>query len=112
MATYTHAAPDAGALREVTARTRAIKFGDGYEQRTPDGLNNVVEKWSLSWTVRTKATIDAIDDFLASQAGSLWFYWTTPRGQTKKFKCPTWTPVYNNDSDCSMTAVFEQVFEP
>lgn len=108
--TYNLVAPDAGASKEVKTRVKRARFGDGYEQVLPDGLNSVMETWSLNWTNRTRAQIDAIDSFLTTEKGATYFLWTTPQGVQKKFRCERWTPVYNNDYDCSLSASFEQVF--
>jgi len=66
--------------------------------------------WSLSWTGRLLSEITALDTFMKTQAGILWFYWTTPLGVTLKFMCKKWSVSYNNDYDSSMTATFTQDF--
>ena len=112
MATFpTTPTPDQGASKEVKTRVKSMKFGDGYENRVGDGINTVSQDWSLQWTLRTKAEITSLDSFLEAQLGVYWFFWTSPLGVQKKYKCGTWTPSYNHDGDCSMSAKFEQVFE-
>jgi len=106
------AVPDQGASKSVEARVASIKFGDGYSQETADGLNNVVETWSVSFTGKTRTAIQAIDDFIAALKGFQPFEWTTPENRTKKFRCKKWAPSYNHDNDCSLNATFEQHFGP
>ena len=36
--------PDKGMTRNAKQKTRVIKFGDGYEQRSTKGI-----KWALKW---------------------------------------------------------------
>lgn len=109
MATFNQATPDQGATKTPRVRVRANAFGDGYEQRVGDGINNVMEDWSLSFTLRTKTVIQSIDTFLKSQAGVLAFDWVTPDGgASKKFICKEWSASYIHDGDCSLTAKFEQ----
>ena len=36
-------------------RVRAVKFGDGYEQRIASGINNDPQKWSFAFTSRGNA---------------------------------------------------------
>jgi len=50
---------------QQTAKPRVLKaqFGDGYEMRVADGINNTPREWSLSFNNRTKADIDNIYDF-------------------------------------------------
>lgn len=111
MTTFSIAAPDQGVSKSSKTRTRVSKFGDGYEQRVGDGINAVVETWDLTFSGRTQEVIESIDVFLETQAGIYAFYWTTPRGITKKFKCTEWKPSYGSPFDCNLTCTFEQVFE-
>ena len=39
--------PDKGMSRKGSSRLRIAKFGDGYEQRIVDGINNVEEQYSV-----------------------------------------------------------------
>ncbi len=110
MATFNAATPDQGATRTVETRVNAIRFGDGYEQRVGDGINNIVESWSLNFSLRSRAVINLIDNFLLAQKGVKNFNWLTPQGVTKKFVCKKWQPIYNHDGDCSLSCVFEQDF--
>jgi len=66
----------------------------------------------LQFTLRPVAEINAIDDFLTAAKGVSGFPWTTPRGDTKRFTCKEWTPVYNHPTDNSISLKFDQVFEP
>jgi phage-related protein len=94
----------------VRTRVNSVKFGDGYEQRVADGINSIIEDWSLSFTLRTKAEINAIDAFLRARKGVENFDWTTPAGQLKKFVCRKWSVSYFHDGNASLSATFEQDF--
>ena len=111
MTTFTWT-PDQGARRTVKAKTFKASFGDGYAQRTADGINSLVESWSLNFSVRTRAEVVAIAAFLAAAKGVYNFTWVTPTGATKKFTCETWDDVYGHDGDCSVSATFMQDFAP
>lgn len=111
MSTYNLTPPDYGVAADSEARLNEIKFGDGYGQRAPMGLNHITGMWNMTWTNRTRAEVDAIEDFFRAEGGANWFYWTTPRGQQKKFICKKWKPVYRNDYDCDMSATWEEVFD-
>lgn len=110
MSTFTWI-PDQGVSTETSAKVRRAQFGDGYAQRAPDGLNSVREVWSVQFTLRTKAEINAIDDFLRAAKGSTAFDWVTPKGGSGRYTCETWTPAYVHDGDCSLTATFQQEFD-
>lgn len=104
--------PDYSAARRNDARLDEAKFGDGYSQRSPNGINTLMEAWDLSFTLRTKVEITEIVTFLETQKGAYSFDWVTPTGATRKFICRSWSDSYNHDGDCALSATFERVFEP
>ena len=77
---------------EKEPKVLVSKFGDGYEQRVADGINNNLQKWSLSFTKRSDADIDAIYDFLDARGGVESFFWT-PRSEaaSRTFVCRKYT---------------------
>ena len=75
---------DAGATRTTEPRTNTVQFGDGYEQVSSFGINNVRETWQVTKTAY-KAEIDAIYQFLIEHNGVTPFYLTL-RGETKAYR--------------------------
>jgi phage-related protein len=61
--------PDFRASKKSQPAVRAVKFGDGYEQRLTFGLNQDPKEWDLTWTAKTTADADAIEAFLMHGAG-------------------------------------------
>lgn len=97
----------------AAARVRALSLGDGYEQRSPDGLNPVRQVWSLSFEGCDNAVANDIDAFLRTHAGATAFDWTPPYATTAlRFTCASWGRALATQSTCNMTAEFRQVFEP
>ena len=112
MATFTWN-PEYGASVEKKPNVRAIKFGDGYEQRSKDGINNDPAKWSLQFNMRDDVETAAIMTFLNARAGYEAFYWTPPNESTQiHVVCRTWNKTLNKFNLNSISATFEQVFEP
>lgn len=104
--------PDYNASRATEPRVKAVRFGDGYEQRQADGINTIREQWSLTFSNRDLAEADAIDAFLTAQAGVENFDWIPPRESVaKKFICRAWqrTPVTGVID--TISATFERVYE-
>lgn len=60
------------------------KFGDGYRQVSPDGINPVAERWNLVFDTVPTATAEAIRTFLRSHAGQS-FTWTNPSSVEKRY---------------------------
>ena len=108
MATFTTAV-DFGATLNKKPRVLAAAFGDGYSQRTGDGINIALEDWSVTFSARTNSERDTILAFLEARNGIEAFDWTSPRGTVGKFICPEWTYVPNNAAISTVTAKFTQV---
>lgn len=76
-----------GSTRTRTNRVRTAQFGDGYQQDAPDGINNLIDTWSISienLNNAERATFWSVMDAVGS-----WDYLTwTPFGETtsKRFK--------------------------
>lgn len=108
MSTFTWT-PDLGAKSERTPRTRKVQFGDGYEQRSPDGLNPDMRKRSLQFTGRSSAESAAIIAFLEAQGGTTSFDYTHPGDISRKYKCVSWSETDNGYLIKAISADFVQV---
>lgn len=108
MAVFTHV-PTWGTQFQIEANAHLAKFGDGYEQATPNGLNNVLEKWNLTFKDIPEATYVAIKAFLKTHKGTTPFQWTTPDGDLLWFRCRSWSGSPPSYGVRDMTMVFEQV---
>jgi phage-related protein len=111
MPTFNLATPDYGVAKESRPRVNNIQFGDGYSQRSSDGINTNLARWPMQFTLRTRTLIDSIDAFLAARGAIESFDWTTPSGNAVKVICREWRTMYNHDGDCSLSCVFEEVPE-
>lgn len=111
MATFTYT-PDFGAAFEVKPNVRVSKFGDGYEQRQASGINTQPKNWSLRFSLRSDSEANAIETFLAAQAGVQSFDWTDINGVAGKYVCRAWNRVKDRTNLNTITATFEQVYEP
>lgn len=85
------------------------KFGDGYEQRVPTGINSSPETWTVEFTRSSTAFPDVLA-FVQARNGVESFYWTTPFEQTKVFVCRKWG-VVRKQGYITLSMDFEQVFE-
>lgn len=89
-------------------RTLNNKFGDGYEQRTPDGINNKLRTWNLTFN-RVLADIAAINTFLTDKGGVTSFTWT-PSGESEvRVLCREWSQSKISPNVGSITCTFEEV---
>ncbi len=61
--------------KEREYKTLTARFGNGYSQGIPDGINNVMDTWSLSYTQLTQAERDTLMAALNSVAGWDYLMW-------------------------------------
>lgn len=102
--------PDAGSSHECKPRVSVTKFGDGYEQRTPEGINTLPMQWSLTFS-REKTEALEILAFLRERGGSKSFNWTNPLEEAGIYVCREWNPTQLRGGAIQIVCSFEQVFE-
>ena len=93
---------------KANPRVKTIKFGDGYEQRIKDGINNDLRTYNVTLSVARDDGL-VIDAFLTRQGGVHAFKWREPK--THKLitvKCPSWS-TNDKHTTMSITATFEEV---
>ncbi len=110
MSTFTFV-PSYGVSVKKAPQVRAMRFGDGYEQRASFGINTMPRMWELSFNGRTQTESEAIESFLSDKKGVDFFTWTPPTGSAGRFVCRAW--VLNLvEVDCyNISATFEEVFD-
>lgn len=64
--------------RQANPRVRVAQFGEGYQQRAIDGINNIVDTYSLMFSNREKIEADDIMTFFDTKAGVTAFDFTIP----------------------------------
>lgn len=63
-----------GTTNKVKRSVQIVKFGDGYEQRSVEGISPALKEWSVTKTAQ-KEEADAIERFLLSHVVKP-FLWT------------------------------------
>jgi phage-related protein len=111
MATQTFTwVPDREPQLNQTPKVTVVKFGDGYETRTSNGLNSNPQQWTLQFSM-DNPTMAAILTFVQNAGGVQSFYWTDPvEGNTNLYVCRKWRATYKGGLTL-MNFDFEQVFE-
>lgn len=103
--------PSYNSALNVKPNVVVTAFGDGYEARTPIGINNKPRKWQLTFTNRANATADAIETFLNDRGASEAFAWTPPRGSAGVWVCREWNLQPSGPNTATVTATFDEVFD-
>lgn len=100
-----------GSRQTTKPRVEVVKFGDGYESRTPIGLNSLPRSWDLTFENRPNSTADAIEDFLKDRGAVEAFNWVPPYGAAGRWVCREWSSTPTSQNTRSVTCTFEEVFE-
>lgn len=110
--------PDKGLGEDSEAKVHKISFGDGYEQRTPKGINNLKQNYNLTFATRPKAEIDDITAFLETKQGTTNFSLTVPDSnvgggeRTIKVVAENWSREIAYDEYYTCTVQLRRVYEP
>ena len=113
MATFPDIAPNYGATKASEPSVRNVRFGDGYSSRLRYGLNTDAKVWNLTWEHISEADSDTIETFLEARGGAESFDWSPPdETDTYKWVCQQWAKRMTAAGLNSLTATFQQVFEP
>lgn len=102
-----------GTSRSVTPRVRRNQYGDGYSQRTPDGINTFPRKATLRWNMLSYADAQAIEDFFVGLGGSAPFSYTLPGESTaRKWTVVSWERSELDGQLQQVTAQLVEEFDP
>src|SRR5574343_419898 len=73
-------------------RVLTAQFGDGYNQRTPDGMNAVKQTWNVQTIPLEADDFETCINFLYGKGGVTAFQWIPPGSYTHfKWICKSYT---------------------
>jgi phage-related protein len=70
--------PSYATQSSVSIKIKNIQYGNGYEQRARDGINNVQKRYKLAFENITQSQLTTIRDFVITNAGVEAFYYSVP----------------------------------
>lgn len=86
-----------GTSNENEFRVLEAGFGDGYTQRTPDGLNTLKEKYTLIFEPLTESEYETLETFLNQKQGAEAFLYAIPPSSTqKKWTCKKYNKLFKS----------------
>lgn len=93
-------------------RVLVNKFGNGYEQRTADGLNNNPISGTLSWDALSQTQLDEIVDFMRTKNAVDPFYYTFPGDvDPVLLKATKWSKSFKQAGTYGLSVSIMQVFD-
>lgn len=100
---------------KIKPKVRAVKFGDGYEQRSPDGIMNNLLMLEYTFSARSDKETKAILHFLEERGGEEAFLMSLPHpydtSLSKKFVVKEWSHNWSDYNNNTITATFEETME-
>ena len=108
--------PDNDLKAQHKAKIRTARFGDGYEQRSKDGINSISEIYTINMKNREKATADDIIKFFEDKAGITSFPFTIPDTnssgdeKTVRVVCDTYSIQYVSGNYYNVNAKFKRIY--
>ena len=85
--------PSYNSQLQVKPSVKSVQFGDGYSSNAPDGINNILLPFNLTFDKRDENETRAILHFLNQRAGAASFNFVPPfpyNSLNKLFLCKTW----------------------
>lgn len=98
----------AGGTESTEADVLSVRFGSGYEQVAPAGINNLVRTWRRNWALADRLVVDQLTLFLRQHKGAIPFDWTTPSGEAVRVRCKKWGSTYRTATHADAWADFEE----
>jgi phage-related protein len=103
-----------GTQVQVEPKVVTVRMGDGYAQRSPDGLNNMPDNWDMRFTAVYPVAGDEIVAFFKAHGGWIAFQWTPPRSTVPGlYICKQWSRTLPDVLGLSdISARFERDYQP
>lgn len=103
--------PQFPAPAQHSPRVLKAQFGDGYEQRAADGINNIATEYDLQFTL-TQADSATLLDFFKGLAGVTKFTWQPPGAASAMlWVCDDWSESLRSRTVKTINAHIYRVFE-
>jgi len=89
----------------------AVRFGDGYSQRSPKGLHHIAKALRLRWGLLPTAEEQAIRTFFRERAGVKPFWYGLPGKRMWIWRCTRWSGGERLFEVDTLSAEFERVVD-
>lgn len=100
--------PLAETITSHKPKVKTVRFGDGYEQRSQDGINSALKSISLKFD-GDDVEMEALLQFLEDRRGVESFYYTHKFGTSKLYVCQEWSRVDIDGLSSEISATFREV---
>lgn len=91
-------------------RVNEAVFGDGYSQRSGDGLNAVPRAYVAQWPMLYSEDADEMEAFFENHTSAA-FLWAPPDSPERKWRVLDWTRGATSAGVVSLSVNLKQVFD-
>lgn len=103
--------PAPASSRDIRTRVNTSQFGDGYSQRSQDGLNAIAATYNAQWAALTDVDCNTIEAFFAAHTITP-FLWQPPlETVTRKWIAAVWSRGYVGANVVALGATLSEVFD-
>ena len=105
--------PSQSSVKTVDYRVTRVAFGNGYEQRAPDGLNAKRDAWTLVYENLTSTQLSTMTAFFDGLAGATYFTWAAYGDSSSKnwITKGTYSLSVSGGNVFTLSVPIEQVFD-
>ena len=94
-----------GPAADIKYATRSVKYGDGYEQITGDGINPESQSWPLTFTDYREEVMPILQ-FLRRHGETSAFLWVNPLGELGLYRATQIKPQLLDFARMTVTVTF------
>jgi len=108
--TLTDFCVDKNLSKSTTQNVLRVSFGDGYEQRAPNGINIQQDTYNVSFMNRPYDEVQTIEDYLNDNAYNSFPFYVDE--DIISVVCNSFNITYVYEEVYSLSAEFKRVYEP
>lgn len=82
---------DTPSSRDDQWRLKVAQYGDGYSQRTLDGINALDRQWTLTWMNRSADVVNSMIEFFEENKAHAFNFFEHETGKTYRVFCDKWS---------------------
>lgn len=96
---------------QVFFRSVFTDFGDGYSQRSPDGINNKIDSWTIKVPWLNSTQVTTMETFLDSVGFHDAFLWKPPNSPTQNKYIITNLSIESENSKIAYSLSIKRVYD-
>lgn len=98
---------------EEAPRNKSVRFGDGYQHVTPDGINTIIPRWKVVFDGLLKSELNQLLAELRTAHGAGPVQWQSPLDDAPlNYRVQTWSVTAKEGLIYDLNCTLERVIAP